>query len=148
MSITYSRTFLNDLSKIYFNGATPPNANNFYLILLGSLTTPNVITDQSTIAQVVANELSSGNGYTTRYNLDFGDATYNTSTNRSEVPQIIVNVTASGGTLSGAGFAILRDATSTIGNTTGGFVAFAAASFSIPDTETRSFFINLFTKLA
>lgn len=137
------RDYQTEILKVYFNGATAPNAGQFRVLLLNSLSSPNVLTDASSTASVAANEKTSGNGYTARYTVDFADATYNTVTERAEVPQVTVTITASGGTLNGAGFALLSNASTSLADTTGKVVAYFPSSFSIPDTESRTFVLNL-----
>ncbi|MGL4619136.1 MAG: hypothetical protein ACRCZS_08770 [Chroococcidiopsis sp.] len=91
MAWTLHRSALARRNEVYFNGAIAPDPAKFYLIL----TNGTVITDQSTIAQVAAAEISASNGYA-RMPYNPGAGTYDNTQNRYEMPPVTVSITATG----------------------------------------------------
>ena len=118
---TFFDAWINYLSEVECNGATPPSATGFYGILCTSTSGWDRTT--SAIATVVGTEVASSNGYS-RQSYNPSSASYNTSAQRSELPTVSLTWSATGGDIMWDTIAFLADAIATRGDTTGRLVAF------------------------
>ena len=108
MAWTPSRDMMGRVLGAYLNGETPPDPSKFYLIL----TNASTFGDNSTIADVVQQELVQQFGYSRQqYNPPIG--AYDAAQYRYEIPGVTMLFTASGGAMQFDGVALISNANPT-----------------------------------
>ena len=91
----FTNDWISRSARILYQGTSPPDKDSFYV----ALSTSNILTRDSTIAEFISSELLPENGYQ-RVNVNFGvDGIYNSVENRFELPAINPSFTASGASL-------------------------------------------------
>ena len=126
-----------------FLGATAPDSTKFFAILCNS----NTITRDMAMAQVIALELPTTNGYS-RQQITFTTGTYDATDKRYELPNVNINFAAnSSGSFQFQAMVILADALSTVGNSTGKLVGFSTedTAITVLANQTQSFVIPFIT---
>jgi hypothetical protein len=131
------------VGDVMFLGATQPDATKFFAILSNS----SAITRNMTMAQVIALELPTTNGYS-RQQLLFSSGTYNTTRKRYELPNLNINFSANNsGQFQFQTLIIIADAVFTVGSTTGKLVGFSTedAPVIVAANQTQPFVIPVAT---
>lgn len=121
------RDFTSVMGEAIVRGGTAPSSTGYYLILCDSAIAAN-----ANIATVVGNEIS-GSGYA-RQNYAPSAGSFDVTDLRYEFPSVDLTFSASGGDLTFNAWVLLRDANSTVGNTTGG----CALYYNYPVEQTIS----------
>jgi len=136
-------SWIKRVGDVMLLGSTPPDSTKFYAILCNS----NAITRDMTMAQVIALELPTTNGYS-RQKITFATGTYDATDKRYELPNVNINFAAnSSGSFQFQTMVIIADATSTVGNTTGNLVGFSTenAAITVLANQTQPFVIPFIT---
>jgi len=120
MPWTPFNSFLARPVEVFFNAASAPAPNSFYLIL----TNGGTIDATTPMVSVVALE-ASGNGYA-RPNYDPAGGSYSNANGRYETPAVTVAYTATTGAIVFDRAVLIGGANSTPGNSTGEVVCFQA----------------------
>ena len=126
-----------------FVGVTAPDPTKFYAILSNS----NAISRDMTMAQVIALELPTTNGYS-RQPLVFTTGFYSSANKRYELPNLNINFAANNsGSFQFRTLVIVADAISTVGNTTGKLVGFSTEDAIVTGAanQTQPFVIPIAT---
>lgn len=138
MAWTIHTSALARMVEEHLNSAPSPEVGKFYLIL----TNGAVITNTSTIAQVVAAELPLLNGYA-RMPYNPGAGSYDNTQNRYEAPIVTTSITATGAALQYDTIVLISDANPTIGEAVGNIEVFKiVGSTTIAAGATQSFVVS------